>query len=98
LRDAGLQPVTLTFVSLLNALKSLAKNKANLLSRSSLSNSACDVCGKDKLNLEAMRALPELPKGPCLEPELLLQLPQKLRTAVRLARESGGNAGWFLAR
>jgi FdhD protein len=71
-------------------LKSFTKNKAALLSRSSLSNSACGVCGKDKLNLEPMQELPELPDGPSVEPDLLLQLPQELRSAQGIFEHTGG--------
>jgi FdhD protein len=72
------------------ALKSLTQSKANLFSRSSLSNSACGVCGKDKLNLEPMHALPPMPDGPSVDPELLLQLPQKLRAAQGIFERTGG--------
>jgi FdhD protein len=71
-------------------LKYFTENKEDLLSRSSLSNSACGVCGKDKLNLEPMQKLPELPDGPNVEPDLLLQLPQKLRSAQGIFEHTGG--------
>lgn len=71
-------------------LKSFTDKKGALLRRSSLSNSACGVCGKDKLNLEPMHALPPLPEAPRIGPELLYQLPQKLRAAQGVFENTGG--------
>ncbi len=71
-------------------IKSFTESKAGLIRRSSLSNSACGICGKDKLNLEPMHTLPPLPDGPCIDPKLLLQLPQKLRAAQGVFEHTGG--------
>jgi FdhD protein len=71
-------------------LKSLTEDKAALLLRSSLSNSACGVCGKDKLNLEPIHALPPLPSGPAVDAELLWSLPGRLRAAQEVFEHTGG--------
>jgi FdhD protein len=71
-------------------LKSFTDGKAALLRRSSLSNSACGVCGKDKLNLEPMHALPPLPPGPEVESKLLWNLPGRLREAQEVFEHTGG--------
>lgn len=71
-------------------LRSCDDDKRALLRRSSLSNSACGICGKDKLNLGPMHALPPLPQGPVIAPELLLQLPHRLRAAQKVFAHTGG--------
>ncbi|HET7370776.1 MAG TPA: formate dehydrogenase accessory sulfurtransferase FdhD [Gammaproteobacteria bacterium] len=87
---AALEPVARNANAVGVLLKSFTDSKAALLRRSSLSNSACGVCGKDKLNLEPMHALPPLPAGPRVSPELLYQLPQKLRAAQGIFEHTGG--------
>ncbi len=71
-------------------LASFTDAKGARLQRSSLSNSACGVCGKDRLNLDLLDALPPLPEGPRLTPDLLLGLPEKLRAAQGLFQRTGG--------
>ncbi|HET8552873.1 MAG TPA: formate dehydrogenase accessory sulfurtransferase FdhD [Gammaproteobacteria bacterium] len=87
---AVLEPVTGAANAVGVLLKSFTDSKAALLRRSSLSNSACGVCGKDKLNLEPMHSLPPLPAGPLVSPELLYRLPQKLRAAQGIFEHTGG--------
>jgi FdhD protein len=87
---AALEPVAGEANAVGILLKSFTDDKAALLKRSSLSNSACGVCGKDKLNLEPMHALLPLPNGPRVSPELLLQLPRKLRAAQDVFEHTGG--------
>jgi FdhD protein len=71
-------------------LKSFTEAKGALLRRSSLSNSACGICGKDKLNLGPMHALPPLPAGPVVTPDLLSSLPERLRAAQDVFTHTGG--------
>jgi FdhD protein len=71
-------------------LQSFTEAKGALLRRSSLSNSACGICGKDKLNLGPMHALPPLPEGPVVTPDLLSRLPERLRTAQDVFTHTGG--------
>jgi FdhD protein len=87
---AALEPVADVTNAVGVLLQSFTDDQAALLKRSSLSNSACGVCGKDKLNLEPMHALPPLPDGPRVSPELLVQLPQKLRAAQDVFEHTGG--------
>lgn len=71
-------------------LGAFTAEKAALLGRSSLSNSACGVCGKRKLCLDPMRALPALPEGPRIPPEVLMRLPARLRAAQDVFELTGG--------
>lgn len=71
-------------------VKSLTSDAAGALARSSLSNSACGVCGKAKLNLEPLRALPPLAAGPTVEAATLLDLPARLCAAQALFAQTGG--------
>jgi FdhD protein len=87
---AALEPVAGAADAVGILLKSLTESDAGRLRRSSLSNSACGVCGKDKLNLEPMRRLPPLPDGPRVAPDVLFQLPQRLRAAQGVFEHTGG--------
>lgn len=60
------------------------------LQRTSLSTSACGVCGKKRLNLELMKARPPLPPGPAVSSELLTRLPSRLAAQQALFRHTGG--------
>ena len=64
--------------------------QGQVLQRSSLSTSACGVCGKSKLNLESMRGLPPLPEGPQVSAELLATLPARLRQHQAVFDRTGG--------
>jgi FdhD protein len=66
-------------------LRARAKTRTAWLKLSSLSISACGLCGKAKLNLEALTALPPLPPGPkIIDIETLLDLPARQRAARRV--------------
>lgn len=71
-------------------LKRFDDEKASLLQRSSLSNSACGVCGKKKLNLESMQGLQPLSQGPKISHKLLCSLPKRLREYQALFAQTGG--------
>lgn len=71
-------------------LKHFSNKKAELLERSSLSNSACGVCGKKKLNLETMQELDPLAEGPKVTGELLFSLPRQLHEHQTLFVQTGG--------
>lgn len=71
-------------------LKSFNITKAERLERSSLSNSACGVCGKKKLNLESMQGLPPLVYDSQLSRQLLSSLPQVLHSHQKLFEKTGG--------
>lgn len=71
-------------------LKCFNDRKAELLERSSLSNSACGVCGKKKLNLEVMQNLGPLSDGPRVTGELLFSLPRRLHEHQTLFVQTGG--------
>ncbi len=71
-------------------LRSFSEAKGARLRRSSLSNSACGVCGKERLNLDLLEALPPLAAGPTLAPALLAELPERLRAAQSLFERTGG--------
>jgi len=63
---------------------------AALLARSSLSTSACGVCGKNRLNLELLEKLPPLSDGPFYSVDQLAQLPIQLRNHQALFQQTGG--------
>lgn len=71
-------------------LKRFNTIKAERLERSSLSNSACGVCGKKKLNLEAMQGLPPLVYSYQLTHQLLSSLPKVLHSHQKLFAQTGG--------
>ncbi|AJY52906.1 formate dehydrogenase accessory sulfurtransferase FdhD [Vreelandella sulfidaeris] len=71
-------------------LKRFNATKAERLERSSLSNSACGVCGKKKLNLEAMQGLPPLAFSNQLSRQLLSSLPAELHKHQTLFEQTGG--------
>lgn len=71
-------------------LKRFNVSKTKRLERSSLSNSACGVCGKKKLNLEAMQGLPPLVYSSKLNHQLLFSLPQVLHSHQKLFEQTGG--------
>ena len=81
-------------------VRSLAARVGERMARSSLSTSACGVCGKKRLNLEPLRALPALPSGPLIDQQTLLALPGRLRKAQQAFDSTGGlhAAGLFDAR
>jgi FdhD protein len=62
----------------------------NNLQRSSLSNSACGVCGKRRLNLELLDELPPLPPSPRVSSEILNALPTRLAALQQLFSDTGG--------
>ena len=64
--------------------------QGRVLQRSSLSTSACGVCGKSKLNLESMRDLPPLEQGQRISAELLAALPARLRQHQDVFDRTGG--------
>ncbi|UAW97763.1 formate dehydrogenase accessory sulfurtransferase FdhD [Halopseudomonas nanhaiensis] len=64
--------------------------QGRVLQRSSLSNSACGVCGKSKLNLESMSGLPRLSEGEPVSAELLAALPARLREHQAVFDRTGG--------
>ncbi|PMR73913.1 formate dehydrogenase accessory sulfurtransferase FdhD [Billgrantia endophytica] len=72
------------------ALKHFSNEKAEMLQRSSFSNSACGVCGKKRLDLGTMENLGPLSPGPAVSGELLCSLPSRLREHQRLFAETGG--------
>jgi FdhD protein len=90
----GAQDITHIDQAAVNAvgvlLQSFTDAKGALLRRSSLSNSACGICGKDRLNLEPMHALPPLPDGPIIAPEVLSRLSGRLRAAQTVFARTGG--------
>ncbi|SFU53097.1 formate dehydrogenase accessory sulfurtransferase FdhD [Halomonas korlensis] len=63
---------------------------AERLARSSLSSSACGVCGKKKLNLETLEPLDALQEGPHVSGELLSSLPARLQAHQALFAQTGG--------
>lgn len=71
-------------------LRPRARSRAVWLERSSLSNSACGVCGKTKLNLETLIEFPTLPAGSMIDADTLLRLPQRLRNAQGVFKYTGG--------
>lgn len=71
-------------------LKTFNDHKAGLLQRSSLSNSACGVCGKKKLNLETMQGLSPLSESLRLDKEILSSLPRRLREHQAVFAQTGG--------
>ena len=71
-------------------LKRFNTTKAERLARSSLSNSACGVCGKKKLNLEAMQGLSPLVFSSPLSRQLLTSLPGELNKQQTLFAHTGG--------
>lgn len=71
-------------------LKQFNASKAERLERSSLSNSACGVCGKRKLNLEFLQALPENAGASPITRQLLASLPGKLRAQQAVFEQTGG--------
>tara|TARA_R110001606_G_scaffold385831_1_gene549539 strand:- start:3768 stop:4751 length:984 start_codon:yes stop_codon:yes gene_type:complete len=71
-------------------LKRFNSMQAERLERSSLSNSACGVCGKKKLNLDAMQGLAPLAFSTRLSQQLLLSLPGELYKQQRLFEQTGG--------
>jgi len=71
-------------------LKRFNTTKAERLARSSLSNSACGVCGKKKLNLEAMQGLSPLVFSSPLSRQLLTSLPGELNKQQPLFAHTGG--------
>ncbi|HET9059248.1 MAG TPA: formate dehydrogenase accessory sulfurtransferase FdhD [Acidimicrobiales bacterium] len=52
--------------------------------------SACGVCGKATLDALGERGLVPLPPGPCVGPELIWSLPDRLREAQRVFESTGG--------
>ncbi|TAM10193.1 MAG: formate dehydrogenase accessory sulfurtransferase FdhD [Nevskiaceae bacterium] len=83
-----LRQLSANFVAI--RLRTMDAHKRALLERSSLTSSACGVCGKDKLNLEPMRALPPLPPGPQVPVKTLYGLPDKLRATQAVFHSTGG--------
>jgi|TARA_R110000851_G_scaffold165286_2_gene310234 FdhD protein len=71
-------------------LKRFNATKAERLARSSLSNSACGVCGKKKLNLEAIQGLAPLVFSSPLSRQLLTSLPGELNKQQTLFAHTGG--------
>lgn len=71
-------------------LRPRARSRAVWLERSSLSNSACGVCGKARLNLEALTELSPLPVGPTVDVDTLLRLPERLRSGQGVFKYTGG--------
>lgn len=71
-------------------LKRFSATKAEQLERSSLSNSACGVCGKKKLNLEIMQGLNPLTFSTPLHRQLLSSLPAELYKHQKLFEQTGG--------
>ncbi|QEA39562.1 formate dehydrogenase accessory sulfurtransferase FdhD [Pistricoccus aurantiacus] len=67
--------------------------KTALLERSSLSTSACGVCGKKKLNLESMQGLPPLSPGPWMTREQLGSLAARMQEHQALFACTGGLHG-----
>lgn len=70
-------------------LQSSIRSNVTRLERSSLSNSACGVCGKAKLNLEPLATLPPLPPGPTVSADVVAGLPERLRAAQCVFRYTG---------
>ncbi len=60
------------------------------LQRHFFTNSACGVCGRTMLEDLSQRHPQALPPGPVVEPELLYQLPGRLRQAQALFQHTGG--------
>lgn len=58
--------------------------------RSSMSTSACGVCGKKKLDLSALKALSPLPLRPVVPPEVLYGLPTTLEQHQTVFNRTGG--------
>lgn len=85
---ATLRQLSANFVAV--RLREMDEHKRALLERTALTSSACGVCGKDKLNLEPMRALPALPSGPQVSIEHLYALPERLRAAQGVFQRTGG--------
>lgn len=71
-------------------LRSMDPAKRALLDRASMVTSACGVCGKDKLNLELLRAQPPLPPGPVVPAAVLSGLADRLRAAQGIFERTGG--------
>lgn len=71
-------------------LRNADPDKTALLERSSLSNSACGVCGKKKLNLETMQGLPPLSQGPRVSYRLINSLALRMKAQQELFASTGG--------
>nr|WP_298414485.1 formate dehydrogenase accessory sulfurtransferase FdhD [uncultured Halomonas sp.] len=74
-------------------LRSADPNRTALLERSSLSNSACGVCGKKKLNLESMQGLSPLSQGPEVSHRLINSLALLMKAQQELFAATGGLHG-----
>lgn len=71
-------------------LKPAARDRLPLAERSSLVSSACGICGKPRFSLGVLRDRPAVRSGLELDLETLLALPQRLRDAQGVFRETGG--------
>ncbi|WP_048306299.1 formate dehydrogenase accessory sulfurtransferase FdhD [Halomonas sp. PR-M31] len=74
-------------------LRNTDPDKTALLERSSLSNSACGVCGKKKLNLELMQGLSPLSPGPVVSHRLINSLTLLMKAQQELFASTGGLHG-----
>lgn len=71
-------------------LRSFSERQADLMRRSALSNSACGVCGKKKLNLDLIRPVPDSGARPMATAGLISSLPGELRRHQALFGQTGG--------
>lgn len=71
-------------------IRDFNQQSAERLERSSLSSSACGVCGKKKLNLETLKHLDSLQEGPRVSRDLLSSLPARLQAHQALFAQTGG--------
>jgi FdhD protein len=72
-----------------NQVDVVAQPGQRVVQRSFLSSSACGVCGATTIESLALDFEP-LPPGPILHPEVLGQLPDRLRAEQRLFDQTGG--------
>jgi FdhD protein len=72
------------------ALDGVPAERLGLLARTSLSNSACGVCGKVKLSTDPLAARRIARSAPAIAPETLLALPDRLRAAQGVFAATGG--------
>jgi FdhD protein len=72
------------------ALDGVPAERLGLLARTSLSNSACGVCGKVKLSTDPLASRPTARPGPPVPADTLLALPDRLRAAQGVFAATGG--------
>lgn len=72
------------------ALRSSARFDPERMQRSFYTTSSCGVCGKASLEALAILDPPSLPAGPVVERAVLTALPEALRGAQRIFRQTGG--------